>query len=167
MSLDVALEQFTKQTPHKGFPAEWNSQSFVNQSNSQSIAENFCQRMRDRQSAVDSILEKMSNGWSKLPGNHIIFEYALASFRLDRISAVELWKWLQINAKTECLQSRRVVWFGHLERMEESSLPIEYQMFETHGCFAGGKPRKSWNEVERSGLEEQKVSREMAKERNA
>lgn len=46
--------------------------------------------MRDRQSAVDSILEKMSNGWSKLPGNHVIFEYALASFRLDRISAVEL-----------------------------------------------------------------------------
>ena len=59
-----------------------------------------------------------------------------------------LWNFerLEMNATRECLQSRRLLWFGHLERIKESSLHIKYQTFAAYGSLAGEEPWKSWKE---------------------
>ena len=38
----------------------------------------------------------------------------------DKISAVELRSKLKLNSIQECLQDRRLQWFGHLEGIEEN-----------------------------------------------
>ena len=38
-----------------------------------------------------------------------------------RISDMELRKRLQVNAMRKYLQTKRLLWYGHLERMEERS----------------------------------------------
>ena len=40
----------------------------------------------------------------------------------NRISTEEFWTRLKLKSMRECLQDRRLQWFGHLERMEENTL---------------------------------------------
>ena len=58
---------------------------------------------------------------------------------------------LQLHTMSECLQGRRLLWFCHLEKMENTFWRSKYQTFE----FATrGEPRKTWIEVIRRDLAE-------------
>ena len=54
----------------------------------------------------------------------------------------------------ECLQNRRLLWFGHLERMEESPWPSKTRNFRVGGSLARERPRKTWCGVIRIDLVE-------------
>jgi len=48
------------------------------------------------------------------------------------------------------IKGRRISWLGHLERMEEDSMPKKIFTQELEGTRRRGKPRKGWKEeVER------------------
>ena len=68
----------------------------------------------------------------------------------ERIFTEELRTRLQLMSIREWLQDRRPQWFGHLEKMEESTLSSKYRTFKVSGSFPRGQPRKTWNEVIRS-----------------
>ena len=85
----------------------------------------------------------------------------------DRISKEELITRLKLNSMRECLFDRTLQWFGDLEKREESAWSSEYGTFKDSGSFPAGRPRATWNEVFRSNLKERKVSKDIAKDRNA
>jgi hypothetical protein len=50
------------------------------------------------------------------------------------------------------IKGQRISWLGHLERMEEDSMPKKIFTQELEGTRRRGRPRKSWKEeVERDG----------------
>ena len=53
----------------------------------------------------------------------------------------------------ECLQDRRLLWFDHLEIMEENAWSGKCRWFNVSGKFH----RKTWNEMIRGELKERKV----------
>ena len=85
----------------------------------------------------------------------------------DRISAEEFRTRLKFKSMRECLHDRRLQWFSHLERMEESVWSSKCRTFKVRGSFPKGRPRKTWNTVFRSDLKESKVNKDIAKERTA
>ena len=72
-----------------------------------------------------------------------------------------------LNSMKDCLQDRRLQWFGLLERMGDNAWPSKCKTFKVSGSFIRGRPRKTWNEVNRKDLKERKVSKDLAKDRNA
>ena len=78
----------------------------------------------------------------------------------DKCSAEEL------RNVRECVQDRRLQWFGHLERIKESAWSSKCRTFKVRGSLPRGRPRKIWNEVIRSDLKEREVSKDIAKDRN-
>ena len=82
----------------------------------------------------------------------------------DRISSEELKTRLKLKSTRECLHGRRLQWFGHLERMEESAWFSKCRIFSS--SIHRGRPRKICNEVIRSDLKLRKVSKDIAKDRN-
>ena len=65
------------------------------------------------------------------------------------------------------LEDRRLQWFGHLERMEESAGSIKCRTFKVSHSFLRVRPRRKWNEVIRSDLKENKVTWDIAEDRTA
>jgi hypothetical protein len=48
------------------------------------------------------------------------------------------------------IKGQRISWLGHLERMEENTMPIKIFTQELEGTRRGGRPTKGWREeVER------------------
>jgi len=47
------------------------------------------------------------------------------------------------------IKGQRIIWLGHLERMEEDRMPRKIFNQELEGTKQRGKPRKGWREVER------------------
>ena len=60
----------------------------------------------------------------------------------DRISAEELRTRLKLKSMRECLQNRRLQWFGHLETIE-SLWSSKCRTFKLRGSFSRGRPRKT------------------------
>ena len=60
------------------------------------------------------------------------------------------------NMRRECLQNRNLAWFGHLERMEESTWSTECRTFKVSNSLPRGQSSKIWNDVIRSNLKESK-----------
>ena len=85
----------------------------------------------------------------------------------DRISAEELVIRLNLKNWRGCVQDRRLQWFNYLKRMEESTWSSKCRTFNVSGSFSRGRPRKTWNEVIRSDLKENKVSSDLSNNRNA
>ena len=83
-----------------------------------------------------------------------------------RISADELTARLKLKSMRNCLQDRRLQWFGHLERMEKSAWSIKCRTFMVSGSFSIGQPRKTWNDIIRIDRKERKVSWQIVKDRN-
>ena len=75
----------------------------------------------------------------------------------DKFSGVTRRNSLQLNTMRECLQNRRLHWFVHLEKLEESSWHSKCQEFQVDGSLAKGQSRKTWSEVIRRDLENRKV----------
>ena len=63
-----------------------------------------------------------------------------------RISTEELASRLKLKSLREYLQDRRPKWFGHLEKMEESSWSSKCGTSKVIDSFPRGRPRKTWNE---------------------
>ena len=61
----------------------------------------------------------------------------------------------------ECLQDRRLQWFGHLAGMEESVWSNKCGNIKVTSNFVRGRPRKEWNKVIKSDLKERKVSKDI------
>lgn len=61
-------------------------------------------------------------------------------------------------------QRTKMFW---LERMEEKVWASKCRKFKISGSFQRGRPRKTWTEVIRSDLKEEKVSQEPDNDRNA
>ena len=64
----------------------------------------------------------------------------------------------------KCLQ---IALFSHLEKREESVWLSNRRTLKVSGSFPGGKPRKSWSDAIRNDLKERKVSKGLAKYKNA
>jgi len=47
------------------------------------------------------------------------------------------------------IKGQRIIWLGHLERMEEDRMPKKIFTQELEGTRRRGRPRKRWREVER------------------
>lgn len=84
-----------------------------------------------------------------------------------RISEKELRTRLTFKSMREWLQDRKLQWFDNLEIMEESGWSSNCRTFEVTSSSPRGRPKKTWNKVIRSYLKETKVSKDIAKNRNA
>lgn len=69
--------------------------------------------------------------------------------------------WLRLNTRKQCLENRRLLWFGNLETMEESFWLNKGWKFEAGGSLSRGAPTKIWSEVITRDLEELKVSKKL------
>ena len=69
---------------------------------------------------------------------------------------MELNNRLKFNIR-KYLQSRRLLWSGHLERMERRSRPSKCRKLDSGGGLARGRPTKRWSEVIRD-VEAQKAN---------
>ena len=67
----------------------------------------------------------------------------------------------------DCLQDRRIQWFGQLERMEENAWFSKYRTFMVRCSFPRIWLSKTLKKLIRSGLKERKVRKNLAKDRNA
>lgn len=85
----------------------------------------------------------------------------------DKISVDQLRSSLKLKNIGECLKSRRLQWFAHLEKMEESAWSSKCRIFKISCSFLRRRPKETWNDVIRSGLKEKKVGKYVAKDRNA
>lgn len=54
---------------------------------------------------------------------------------------------IRLKLNSICLQDRRLQWFGHLERLEESAWYSKSRIFKVGDSFPRGKLRKKCNEV--------------------
>ena len=74
---------------------------------------------------------------------------------------------MHINSIRECVQRRRLQWFGHVERMEPTAWPSLCRNLVVNGKKSKGRPRLTWNEVIKKDLKEKNLSKELAQDRNA
>ena len=65
----------------------------------------------------------------------------------DKIFAENFRTRLRLKSMKECLQDRRLQWFGHLEGMEESACSSKCKTFKVGSIFPRRQTRKTWNEV--------------------
>ena len=65
----------------------------------------------------------------------------------DRITNAELRSRLGIESVSDALKRRRLRWWGHIERREESNWLKKCQNLEVSGKRPQGRPKKSWREV--------------------
>ena len=66
----------------------------------------------------------------------------------------------RLKSMRKCLQHRRLQWFDHLERTEESALSSNCKTVKVIGSILRGQPKKP-------GVKESKVSKDLSKCRNA
>ena len=70
----------------------------------------------------------------------------------DRKSSDELRDRLGLTKICDCVQRRRLRWFGHVERMDDGNWVKKSREINVAGHRRRGRPRKTWNEVVRSDL---------------
>ncbi len=70
----------------------------------------------------------------------------------DRKPSEELRDRLGLAKISDCVQSRRLRWFGHVERMQDDNWVKKSREIKVTGRRGRGRPRKTWEEVVRSDL---------------
>ena len=65
------------------------------------------------------------------------------------------------------MQSRRIYWFGHSERMDMSVWVSKYRAVEVEGSVTRCRPWQAWDKVIRRDLREKRVSKDLAKDKSA
>lgn len=63
----------------------------------------------------------------------------MCSVRINKTFALDVRNRLQLNSTRECLQNRKLLWFGPLNRMEESSSPSKPQNFVVGDSLVEGQ----------------------------
>ena len=82
----------------------------------------------------------------------------------DKVPILELRNRMRLNSLRECMQHRRLQWFGHLEKMEANAWASKCRDIMVDDRLARGRPRKSWSEVVRKDLRDKNVSKDVAKD---
>lgn len=77
----------------------------------------------------------------------------------DRSSTEELRTTLKMKSMKQCLQNRRLQWFGYLERTSENARSSKCRTFLVSGSFTRRRLKKTWNVVNKSDPKERKVSK--------
>ena len=72
----------------------------------------------------------------------------------DRIPNEELRRRLGIESVRDALKRRRLRWWGHIERREESNCLKKCQNIEVSGKRPPGRLKKSWREVVKRDLKD-------------
>jgi len=72
----------------------------------------------------------------------------------DRIPNEELRLRMGVESVKEALKRRRLRWWGHIERREESNWLKKCQNLEVTGKRPAGRPKKSWREVVKRDLKD-------------
>ncbi len=83
----------------------------------------------------------------------------------DGHSSDQLRDRLKLDRISDCVQKRRLRWFGHLERMEEDNWVSKCRHLEVAGSRGRGRPRKTWDEVVQRDLLERGLGRDLARNR--
>jgi hypothetical protein len=83
----------------------------------------------------------------------------------DRIPNEELRGRLGIESVKDALKRRRLRWWGHIERREESNWLKRCQKLEVLGKRLTGRPKKSWREVVKRDLKDWGLKEEWALDR--
>ena len=63
----------------------------------------------------------------------------MCSVRINKTFALDVRNRLQLNSTRECLQNRKLLWLGPLNRMEESSSPSQPQNFVVGDSLVEGQ----------------------------
>lgn len=84
----------------------------------------------------------------------------------DRESSDELRSRLGIHNIRDVVQTRRLRWFGHLERMEEDNWVSKCRGMVVEGTKPRGRPRKTWQEVIRADLRQKSLTPELTQSRS-
>lgn len=80
----------------------------------------------------------------------------------DGKSSKELRECLGLANICDCIQSCRLRWFGHVERMEDVNWVKKSREFMVAGRRGRGKPQKTWDEVVRGDLTSEGIDRVLA-----
>ena len=83
----------------------------------------------------------------------------------DRKSSEELRDRLGLAKIRDCVQSRRLRWFGHVERMEDVNWVKRSREIVVTGQSRRGRPRRTWDEVVRNDLAVKGIDRALAQNR--
>ena len=84
----------------------------------------------------------------------------------DRVRLNLLFKDLGTQSLEVCLRTRRLRWFGHLERQPVNAWPNAIRNFDISGSAPRGRPRKRWHECVNSDLRALKLTKNDAKDRD-
>ena len=84
----------------------------------------------------------------------------------DRKSSGELRSRLGIHSIRDVIQARRLRWFGHLERMEGDNWVSKCRDLVVPGTKPRGRPRKTWQEVIRTDMQQKNLRPELPQSRS-
>ena len=65
----------------------------------------------------------------------------------------------------DVMRQRRLRWYGHVERREDSSWLKKVRNLEVDGESGRGRPRKTWEQVIKEDLRAKELRRELAQNR--
>ena len=85
----------------------------------------------------------------------------------DHVSSKDLRCRLRLVSVRALIQSRRLSWFGHVERMDDDNWVSKCRSYAVEGRSVRGRPRKTWNEVVRNDLKEKNIDKIVAQDRVA
>ena len=83
----------------------------------------------------------------------------------DRYPFEELRAWVGIKPIVDVMRQRRLRWFGHIERREDSCWLKKVQNLAVDGHSGRGRPRKTWEHVIMEDLRVKGLRREVAQNR--
>jgi len=85
----------------------------------------------------------------------------------DGQSMVRLHEWTGLSDLRACVQSRRLRWYGHVERMDPENCVKKIRELAVAGARPRGRPRRTWEEVVARDLSERGVCQTLAQDRRA
>ncbi|XP_075976494.1 uncharacterized protein LOC142976812 [Anticarsia gemmatalis] len=86
--------------------------------------------------------------------------------RVDRIRNEYIRGSLKVAAVTEKLESRRLSWYGHVMRREESHVTRRVMNMNVSGHVSRGRPKKRWMDCVKEDMNKKGVSTELTAERD-
>ena len=85
----------------------------------------------------------------------------------QHIPSSELRSRLNLRSIRDCIQQRRLEWFGHIKRMGDEAWPSRCRNVIVEGVMGKGRPKITWNEVIRRDLRERRLDANLVHDRGA
>ena len=83
----------------------------------------------------------------------------------EQIPSHDLRNRLSLSSIQECVQIKRLEWFGHLERMEDTAWANKCRDLQINGRTGRGRPKTTWNEVVKRDLKARGLNKDLAQDR--